>query len=407
MLKKRVLCVSPSYPYPEHLNGVNKINANLIGMWDGYDMDVLCPEPQGGPEISHPQVHTIGAVGLNQGWPRLLARWLITGMPIGVERHRAVIDALAARVREIGDQYDVIHLSSMPLALVAEHFPPALLSKCVAFPIDSSVLFWSRRHKAETNILRKAFCAAELVRARTFERSMARRFEQIVFVSQVDADLFKEVTGKPAIAVPNGVDVDQFAVGLGEDEPHSLTFVGNWDYWPNYDAAIFLAEEVMPLVLAQVPGAKLYLVGPGRDRLEKKIKPNSSVELVGFVDNLPGFLRRARVFAAPLRAGSGIKNKVLEAMAASRLVVGTPISFDGIDCQDDVHCHVALGEDAGIFAKAVVKAIQMGDTAAAAIQQRARQLIEDNYSWKAVRQRYASVYSAQAGVMARGEKECA
>lgn len=231
--------------------------------------------------------------------------------------------------------------------------------------------------------------------ARRFESFMFAPYRRVVVVSEQDAAELRALNPAYQVEViPNGVDLDVFApMPDVQRDSRTLLFIGNYEYAPNADAALWLAREVMPLVRARVPDARLQLVG-NAPTPEIHALASESVEVVGRVDDVRPYYAGAAVFACGLRFGAGIKNKVLEAMAMGCPVVGTPLSADGIAAEPerDIVIADAICEP---FADALIRTLTDAD-----LRQRlsanGRALIETRYSWKQVAQRYETVYQQVA-----------
>jgi hypothetical protein len=131
--------------------------------------------------------------------------------------------------------------------------------------------------------------------------------------------------------------------------PRAL-MVANFGYAPNREGARWFVHEVLPRL---DPTWTLALVGPGAPPVDVR---SSRVEVAGYVDDLRSQYERATVAVAPLRAGSGTRIKILEAMAAGRPVVATPVAASGIGVEDSRH--LLLADDPDGFAGAVRRAAE-------------------------------------------------
>ncbi len=117
-----------------------------------------------------------------------------------------------------------------------------------------------------------------------YERRAAMACERTFLVSEPECRRFLELAPEAdgrVVPIENGVDLERFAPGLASDTPYTepgphLVFVGNMDYWPNADAAGWFAREVLPLVRAATPGARIHVVGadPGPDVLALNALPS-------------------------------------------------------------------------------------------------------------------------------------
>jgi glycosyltransferase involved in cell wall biosynthesis len=176
--------------------------------------------------------------------------------------------------------------------------------------------------------------AGELRRIRAHEARHYPRDAAVVVVAEPDAAAVHEVAPEARVeVVPNGVEA-----GPEPSAPPAaavLGFHGSFDAAHNVDAARVLVEDVLPRVRESVPDARVLLVGrrPGPD-VRRLAGPD--VELRADVDDARAELRDVAVYVAPLVSGSGLKNKVLEAMAAGRPVVTTRLGAAGIGAGDGV-----------------------------------------------------------------------
>jgi polysaccharide biosynthesis protein PslH len=225
--------------------------------------------------------------------------------------------------------------------------------------------------------------------AHHFERWMFSPYNVVTVVSARDRDELHSLN--PALRVeviPNGVDLARFPLRQRQREAARLLFVGNYDYPPNYDAAYWLATEILPRVREQVPGASLWLVGhnPPPDLLALQ---SDHVEVTGRVDDVRPYYTEATVFVCPLRMGAGIKNKVLEALASGCPVVATPLSVDGISVADGES--VLLGSTTAALAAQAVRVITQPPLQAD-LRATGRQVVVSGYSWRGVADRYLALY---------------
>jgi glycosyltransferase involved in cell wall biosynthesis len=106
------------------------------------------------------------------------------------------------------------------------------------------------------------------------------------------------------------------------------------DYAPNVDAAVRLVTAILPLVQAEFPTARVAIVGRDPSAEVTALGARPGVTVTGFVDDVRPYLDAAAVFAAPIRFGAGIQNKVLEAMAMEVPVVASPLAADGLRTED-------------------------------------------------------------------------
>jgi len=230
-----------------------------------------------------------------------------------------------------------------------------------------------------------------------FERSVAERFDASVFVSEIEAALFRDrIPGVEPVVLPNGVDLARFAPGPpAARDPRRIVFTGMMDYPPNVDAVRWFAKEILPRIRREVPEARFDIVGARATAPVRVLHDGESVCVVGEVAETAQWLRKSAVAVAPLRVARGVMNKVLEAMACAMPVVATPVAARSVDAVPGEHLFVEPDEER--FAARVVALLrderQRTETGVAA---RAR--IEERYRWEGVEGRLDALLD---GVTAR------
>ncbi|GIL08821.1 MAG: glycosyl transferase family 1 [Chloroflexota bacterium] len=227
--------------------------------------------------------------------------------------------------------------------------------------------------------------------ARRYEAFMFAPYRAAVVVSPLDrAELLALDPALRVEVIPNGVDLDYFQPQPVAREPDTLLFTGNFAYAPNIDAALYLAQTLLPGVQARFPGARLWLVGADPPPAVQALA-SASVTVTGRVPDLRPYLARAAVYVCPLRIGAGIKNKVLEALAMGCPLAATPLSVDGIAVRAGQDALVAPAAG-GALAAAVARLLADAELRAA-FSANGPALIARDHSWAGAAARYAALYA--------------
>ncbi len=389
----RILCCSTQAPLPP----INGYRLQLIHVsrelarrhevcalsFQGSDQD---GEPPPGVELL-----TVRA----PAWTRsrrisAYARSLVDGQPrravrLGPPMAEEVRSLLAKRA------FDVAHVTPGSLAGVATELSemPRVLA-----PLDA----WHLNLEADALVAPpylRPFYRLEARRVRRFAAHAYRAFQRVVVVSQEDADALAGLDPGLALEViPNGVDSERFAPN-GEVEPDSghIVFTGAMGWAANVTAARSLALEVLPRVRARRPDAHLSLVGReprpevlALDRVER-------VHVTGEVPDVRPWLWRAQVYACPMMSGTGIKNKLLEALACGSACVATPLSCQGTELRHGRDLLVADGPDE--TAEAIVRLLEDPERRAR-LARAGREYVVERHSWASVAREFERVY-AEAG----------
>ena len=167
-------------------------------------------------------------------------------------------------------------------------------------------------------------------RVRQLEQELVKRSQAITVVSNVEADLFRELfPDAPVHTVANGVDLDSCGP-TREDNGLDCVFVGALDYFPNVEGVCRFCREVWPQVHARFPQARFVIVGRQPAASIRRLAAEPGVHVVGEVPDVRPYLRQARLAVIPLQIARGIQNKVLEAMAAAKPVIASPQALEGL-----------------------------------------------------------------------------
>ncbi|MFQ5918532.1 MAG: glycosyltransferase family 4 protein [Thermoplasmata archaeon] len=214
-----------------------------------------------------------------------------------------------------------------------------------------------------------------LKRARAFEQGVLRRATRTLVTSEADRSrILQELPELEARVrvLPNCIDLAGIPIAQGGVEAATVLFVGNYNFIPNREAAVFISQTLAP----SLPEAKFVLVGadPPTEAVQAE-----NVSAPGYVKDLQGVLATANVCIAPLEHGSGTRLKILTYLAAGKAVVATTKACEGLEVQDGVH--LLIRDDAEAFSAAVRQIL-----ADSALQRRlgseGRKLVETKYDWR-------------------------
>lgn len=174
-------------------------------------------------------------------------------------------------------------------------------------------------------------------RMKKYEILCRQTFNSVIYISRADLD-YIDYHPENAYVIPNSVEIpDPSDCNTYKNHPPTLCFVGMMRYRPNIQAAEFLAKKIMPDLKKQFPDIKLILAG-GNPPAEVTGLANDSITVTGFLESLTPVYRDCTIFVAPMLSGSGVQNKILQAMAHGCCVVTTPLGAEGIGCGSNELC---------------------------------------------------------------------
>ncbi len=170
-----------------------------------------------------------------------------------------------------------------------------------------------KRRADIAGVLTKPFFEMEYNRLRHYEHRVFDEFDVKTIISEPDRANIDHPQRNKILIVPNGVDHEYYKPQERE-KLYDIVFTGNMGYAPNVNAVEFLAYEIMPNVWEKLPNAKLYIAGAQPDARVKKVACDNII-VSGWIDDMRDAYAQSRIFIAPMRIGTGLQNKLLEAMS--------------------------------------------------------------------------------------------
>jgi polysaccharide biosynthesis protein PslH len=247
------------------------------------------------------------------------------------------------------------------------------------------------RAEAATGI-RRPLLRADAKRIRRYEASEYRGFDRVVVSNEGDlAELRQRDPTLPFVVIPIGFDASAYAPDPDAVvDPNRIIFHGAMNYAPNVRCVEFLARQVLPRVHVRRPDAQLVIVGRDPAARVLELEALDGVRVTGEVEDMRAWLTSSRVWAGPFLDGTGIKTKLLEAMAADLPCVVTPLGHRGLD---DVTSgdQLLVGSTEEELA-AHLLAVLAEDELARRIGRSGGEYVRPRYDWDAVGRSYERLY---------------
>ena len=247
----------------------------------------------------------------------------------------------------------------------------------------------------------------ELPRTRRYEAHMVHNVDRVLVTSDKDknalqklaaqypspsskAGFSKQLPEHHIIVVPNGVDLDEFEQPPSHPPTKTIVFSGKMSYHPNISAAIYLIRDIMPEIWANDPEVRVQVVGKDPPEYIKKLAlEDARVQVTGWVPSLQPYLSNADVAVAPMTYGSGIQNKVLEAMACGTPVVVTPLAISAISVSPGHD--LLVGETSTDLSNAILRLLT-NSSLRAQIGQNGRRFVEKYHHWDQIASQLEQTY---------------
>jgi glycosyltransferase involved in cell wall biosynthesis len=241
-------------------------------------------------------------------------------------------------------------------ARFADHLPRFPASVLVMH--DVRALLYERQAAVAASPFRRLLARGEAWLYRRFERRYCQAYDLVLTVSSTDERwVRRHYRPRRLMTVPIPVDREYFApMASVREAPARILFTGMMRHPPNEDAAGFFAREVLPRVQAAVPEAQFWIVGRDPSRAVRALGRLPGVVVTGYVADIRPYIAEATVVVVPLRFGSGMRNKILEAWAMGKCVVSTSLGAEGLDHEAGVD--LVIADDVAAMAQRVVEALR-------------------------------------------------
>jgi glycosyltransferase involved in cell wall biosynthesis len=312
---------------------------------------------------------------------------------------RDLIDKLAAE-----NKFDVAHADQLNMAQYAQRVKGA---RTVLDAHNALWLLYKRLAETMGAGPRKILLNRDWQLLKTYEGRICNKFDAVLAVSEEDKRALIEAMAAPSSALPRStgegervgekitvipiaVDGDEVSPAQRRPDANHILHIGTMYWPPNIDGVKWFINDVLPIIREQRPDVIFDVVGarPPQELLDMS-KADPRINVTGYVDDPSPYLQRAGVMVVPLRAGGGMRVKILNAMAQALPIVTTTLGCEGIAVKDGEH--VLIADTPQTFAQAVLKVLD--DRACAdALGCAGRRLIDTTYDYRAACRPLEDVY---------------
>jgi len=283
-------------------------------------------------------------------------------------------------------QPDIIHFDSIATFGLFSHIHRVVLKKqpkIIFHSHDSVTRLYTNQFLGEKNIVRRLDLWLQLLKIKQVEKNLYPLADLCIVDSHEDVNFLQKLTPEINVCVlPLGFDDSEYyesGCKVALENP-SIVFSGAMGSAQSIDAANYLCRKIMPKVWEKCPETNVYLVGgsPAKQLSElQKLSPR--VHITGFVDSLATYLRGADVYACPLRLGSGMRTRVVEALACGCSMVATPDAVVGLKMIEGEDPWI-LADSTSRFTENIIYLLS-NDKKRLELGSRAAKYATSNYSW--------------------------
>ncbi len=289
-------------------------------------------------------------------------------------------------LEELNDKkYDLIHFEGLFVAAYAEHLktniPKILRQHNIEFHI------WQSLATTEKNILKKWYLKLLARRLEKFEKRIVHCFDAVVCITEADKKNIDEMGFKGhSLSIPAGIEPV-----IVKDVPinyNTIYHIGSMEWYPNQEAMAWFHSGIWPLIQQKNKNAVFYMAGKNMPKAYRKWA-DKSFKVLGEVNSVVEFSADKSILVVPLKSGSGIRIKTIEAMLAGKAVVSTSFGAKGIPLIHGTHCLIADKE--AEFTEAVIRLLEDNELRNR-IATQGKKLAEELYGNRAVSAKWVEFY---------------
>ena len=238
-----------------------------------------------------------------------------------------------------------------------------------------------RRMEKASGIKKLAF-KFEYNRLRKYEAKVYSEFKNTYIISEQDKQSFDFPDASGIKVSPNGVDHHFFQPKKDTPKNYDIVFTGNMSYPPNVSAVLYIAKEIMPILIKRMPEIKLLIAGATPTNAVKSLA-NKNIKVTGWLDDIRDAYNQAKIFLAPLQIGTGLQNKLLEAMSMELPCITSELANNALKAEKNHE--ILLGKTPQDYADLVLQLLE-DVTFSEQIAKNGKLFVTNTFNWNAIAQ---------------------
>tara|TARA_B100001057_G_scaffold407062_1_gene420758 strand:- start:1850 stop:3013 length:1164 start_codon:yes stop_codon:yes gene_type:complete len=242
------------------------------------------------------------------------------------------------------------------------------------------------RRALKSNIFTKWLYKLESLKQKNYEKTIFEVFDTHIIISEEDKKHINHPKRDQIHIVPNGVDFNHFSPKNAKPK-YDLVFVGNMGYAPNVDAAVFLCRDILPKIHEKIPNAKILIAGAQPTIKVTNLK-SDHVKVSGWIEDIRNAYSESKIFIAPMRMGTGLQNKLLEAMAMEKACITTPIANNTLKAPEGT---ILVGETVEELTQHCIHLIE-NESVRNKCAKEGKKFVERTYKWTETTERLNKLF---------------
>ena len=319
-----------------------------------------------------------------------MAGSLFSGRPFVIQRDRSASMRKSLKIFTSEDSYDVIHADQLNMAQYA------LGCQARSRILDAHNAVWTVVHRLCQSTswgLRRLLLELEWRKMRRYEGEVCSRFDRIVAVTEEDRYALASITeDTPDMhVIPIAVDTAALRKVQYDGESQRIVSVGTMFWPPNVEGMLWFVKAVYPLIKRALPEATLDIIGARPvPEIRELSQPDKGIRVLGYVEDVLPYLRQSAVFVVPLRAGGGMRVKILDTWARGIPIVSTSNGCEGIAGAAHEE-NILVADQPAEFADQVVRVMRDRNLAHRLVHN-GRYTVETSYDWRSLYNDYTRLY---------------
>lgn len=384
-----ILIINPELPYPKHKNGNCIIIGNMIEYWykENEIKFLYFKERDLVAENVIKEKFNIECeyidISSNEYFYVLNKKVFLKPRNTWAYNFQKVNDI------DVG-KYDQVILGSFAAAFFIKAFKNSNKNPKITYlETDALTLYYKRSMERTSKIINKFYFFCQMNIISQICEVFYKYVDDTIYVSEVDKKYIQSTVKDKTLngfkTINLGVTVDKV-----RDKPFdtinqhvNLCFSGVMDYQPNKEAVEYILKELVPMLKEKNIPFKFHIVGknPQSSWSNNKYVESGDVIVTGFLENIDEYLAEMDIYISPLFLGTGMKNKILQAMAIGLPIVCSRVSVEGINELVDKNNVFLCGEDPGEWINQINLLIRKNDELNS-ISSYNKGIIEKYYSWE-------------------------
>lgn len=255
---------------------------------------------------------------------------LFQKLPLSIYRNNSI--KMKNEIKNIIQNYEIVYVDHW---LMMQFIPKKYKGIVILREHNAEYVMWERRLSIEKNFLKKLYLMIELIKIKSYEKHICNKANIVLTFTENDKQALIKIgaTGENITVLPALIVSTEYNKNKNYNKlENNLLYIGTMNWDANVDGLEYFLKNIYPKIKEKINDIKFYIVGKNPpSKIQKYAENDKSIILTGFVQNLKEYYNMCKLFVVYLRFGSGVKIKILEALANYIPVVSNKVGLEGIN----------------------------------------------------------------------------